>query len=225
MQATPFTPTKELYKKDIVFFKAHIQNKNSQLSNFSKCNLTTSLGGTEQKYPSAEHAFQALSCVAPCDQYLFEVDGPLNDWDNFFDWCRARNESLRMDPLTKVPKISFPKKPTHMKCGWMAKIAINRARQLGIKVRQGEMSLKEKKDLLRQILRHKFCGDKNPGMQKLLLSTGTKMLIEPSRGQTPSVWEGYVKFDDSGKVLFTYGKNVAGRILMEVRQEILNGVF
>jgi len=74
---------------------------------------------------------------------------------------------------------------------------------------------KVKDDIMRKVVRLKF--RQHPSARKTLLSTGDEELIEDTSTSGDDYW-GYVAYNDESKK--GVGKNMLGKILMEVRAEL-----
>ena len=183
---------------DFIYFGSGMNREMSKLSNFCACEFDF----MEHRWPSSEHAFQAILKVDPSDWGRFSVGGDLSvlGEDKVKYWGAKKNGKLAM-------------------VGIVAKMAVKNPEKLNLKI--VVKSPFKFDELFLRILMAKYtqCEDQ----RSVLLGTGNKQLIEFSRsakreslkGKSP-FWAGLV--DKETGVM--YGQNMQGELHMAVRRRL-----
>lgn len=163
------------------------------------------------RFPSSEHAFQAMCRVHPEDWHRFSCQGDLGNLNGL---------KLLMPPKKSEKAIVYWNRKDMV--GVVAKMAVNKdvAKRLGLRLlrpHEKDHSLDEVQTLFEEILVHKYTT--NAVALKALAASDNKYLVEFDRGAgrrtlagDPPLWSGLVK---DGCL---YGLNLQGRIHMKVRK-------
>jgi predicted NAD-dependent protein-ADP-ribosyltransferase YbiA (DUF1768 family) len=194
-----------------VYFGSAMDKEMSMLSNFSKAEFE--LFGV--RWPSSEHAFQAILKVEKCDWERFSVDGDLGSLKSGF-----KSMGFSEKDVEKKVKHWGPKKNGKLEMiGIVAKMAVRNGEKLGLKMKKQNHSFDDMCKLFLKILVKKYKTNENH--RNILLKTGEKKLIEFSRSAKRECERGNIPFwtalidKDDGKM---YGKNFQGELQMSVRK-------
>lgn len=197
------------------------------------------LVGKEGWYASAEHAYQCLVCSEDAGSAKqFEVGGSVSMagvYDSFPQYVPGGEKGAKSNPRNYVPKCMDSKRKhwEKLKCvGIAPKVVSNmpplvakafyrvniNARKTRIDERH---SFKVQLSIWRPILKAKFT--QNPGHFKQLKQTKGRLLVEFGRFRNPNqYWSAFVeKPTEPNGCICLFGRNVMGRILTKVRDEMM----
>jgi len=186
--------------KDFIYFGSGMDREKSTLSNFCACEFEF----MDYRWPSSEHAFQAILKVDPSDWDRFSVGGDLSGLgeDKVKHWGVKKNGKLAM-------------------VGIVAKMAVKNPEMLNLKMVKKSPRPFKFDELFLRILMAKYtqCEDH----RSVLLETGDKRLIEFSRGAKRESLKGKSPFwaglvDKETGVM--YGQNMQGELHMAIRRRL-----
>jgi predicted NAD-dependent protein-ADP-ribosyltransferase YbiA (DUF1768 family) len=189
-----------------VYFGSGMNKEMSMLSNFSRAEFD--LYGI--RWPSSEHAFQAILKVERCDWERFSVNGDLGNLESGFKLLGSSENKVKYWGSKKNGKLEM--------VGIVAKMSVRNGEKLGLKMKKQNHSFDDMSKLFLKILLKKYKSNENH--RKVLLETGEKKLIEFSRSAKRECERGNIPFwtaliDKNDNKM--YGKNFQGELQMAIR--------
>lgn len=138
-------------KSEIIFFKSNIR-KTQWLSNFAPSRVSftetwddNGMPSKIRKYPSIEHAFQAMTKLKRKEWDKLAVGGRFASWDGFISYCVEIGYNMSQLPKNQL-------------VGWIAKFVTHPKRMgiFGLSPRRKTFSRKQTDGLMSTLLRSKF---------------------------------------------------------------------